>query len=210
MTPFRLSICGLEELAHYRGLGVSHVISILDPGYPAPADWESHSGEARLELRFHDVIDETEGMIAPAESHIETIVGFGSSLPREPSAGHHLLIHCHAGISRSTATAVLLLASARPERSARDIFGAVAKIRPPAWPNLRMIEMGDALLDRGGDLAAALRARYRAVLARDPGWADYMRAEGRQRELDFASAPGGDEDRGLEAADGAPTSRAAR
>lgn len=191
MAPFRLTICGLDEIARHRARGVSHVISILDPGYPAPPDLKAHPGEARLELRFHDVIDEVAGMTAPTRAHIETLLAFGAGLVRPPGAEAHLLIHCHAGVSRSTAASVLLFASARPEWRAPDIFGAVAEIRPVAWPNLRMIEIGDALLGRRGELLVALRERYRAVLARDPGWTDYMRAEGRERELACAAGPEG-------------------
>ena len=183
MAPFRFSICGLDELARYRERGVSHLISILDPGHPMPPDWSSHPEEARLELRFHDVIEEDEGMVAPMHAHIETLFAFGADLLHAPADSVHLLVHCHAGVSRSTAATILLLASARPEADAHDIVRTVADVRRNAWPNLRMIEIGDELLGRGGELIGALRTQYRALLRDNPGWRDVMLSEGRDREI---------------------------
>ena len=34
-----LTICGLTELGAFQNADVSHVLSILDPGYPEPADF---------------------------------------------------------------------------------------------------------------------------------------------------------------------------
>ena len=45
-------------------------------------------------------------------------------------ADTHLLIHCHAGRSRSTASAALLLAQAEPGRPAEAIFDEIVRVRP--------------------------------------------------------------------------------
>jgi predicted protein tyrosine phosphatase len=82
--------------------------------------------------------------------------------------GAHLLVHCRAGVSRSTAAAALILMQAHPEMSASVALDAVAAIRPRAWPNLLILEFGDALLGRNGEIAAAAGAIYRRVPARDP------------------------------------------
>jgi len=190
VTPYRLSICGLDELARFRRRRVSHLVSILDPGHPMPSGWESRPFEARLDLRFHDVIEETEGMIAPTVSDVERLLGFGSEILGRFAEAAHLLIHCHAGVSRSTAAATLLVAAACPERDAEEVIVVVSRLRPVAWPNLRMVEMGDALLGRKGGLVAALRTQYRAVLEREPEWAEVMRDEGRQRELEHLRSEG--------------------
>jgi predicted protein tyrosine phosphatase len=101
----------------------------------------------------------------------------------EPPAQAHLLVHCHAGISRSTASMMLILAQARPDVPARDIIAQVVKIRPRAWPNLRILEFGDALLGRGGEIVAAAHERYRAVVAQRPDWKQIMIEAGRGREV---------------------------
>jgi predicted protein tyrosine phosphatase len=188
-VPFTLTVCGLAELHGHGGRGVSHVLSILDPGFPDPEAFGAYGEHERLQLRFNDVIDEQPGMLAPQAEHVERLLAFGRDLIGAPRESAHLLVHCHAGVSRSTAAMTLLLAQARPDRPAAAALAEVVRIRPVAWPNLRMIELGDALLGRGGELVAAAHARYRDVIARDPGWGRDMALAGRGREVGVGAAP---------------------
>ena len=85
-----------------------------------------------------------------------------------------LLVHCHAGVSRSTASAVLLLAQRDPARDPGDIVDEVVRRRPQAWPNLRIVEIGDRLLGRRGPAlwSASAPRPCRGVVARAPDYAD--------------------------------------
>jgi len=188
ITAFRTTICGIEELPGHREAGVSHVLSILDPGWPVPEAFGVFGAHRKLELRFHDVIEQdVHGMLPPREAHVAEFLAFGRGLMTGSTAGTHLLVHCHAGVSRSTAALALMLAQARPQVPAIDIFREVLQIRPQAWPNLRIIEMGDRLLQRNGDLVAAVHELYRAKLVARPELAREMRDGGRGREV--AGAP---------------------
>jgi predicted protein tyrosine phosphatase len=111
------------------------------------------------------------------------LLAFGRDLLAEPRADAHLLVHCHAGVSRSTASMALLLAQAMPEVSGARIFDEILQIRPPAWPNLRILELGDPMLGRNGELVAAVGDVYRRQLARNPDLAGQMQAGGRGREV---------------------------
>lgn len=182
-TPFRITVCGIEELGGHCAAGVSHVLSILDPGWPVPSAFGAYGEHERLELRFHDVIEETPEVSPPRPEHVEALLAFGRDLEAEPRADAHLLVHCHAGISRSTAAMALILAQVLPEYSASEVIEAVLAIRPQAWPNLRLVEMGDAALGRGGSLVAAAATAYRRQLARRPDLAEIMGRAGRGREL---------------------------
>ena len=162
ISPFKTSVCGIEELAGHCGSRVSHVLSILDPNWPVPDAFGAYGEHARLELRFHDVIEEhNPDMIAPRQEHIADLLAFGRGLLDEPRDDAHLLVHCHAGVSRSTASMALILAQALPDVAADRIFAQVLHIRPRAWPNLRILEIGDALLGRRGELVAAAAGVYR-------------------------------------------------
>jgi hypothetical protein len=66
----------------------------------------------------------------------------------------------------------------------------VHEIREKAWPNLRLIELGDALLGRGGTLVAATHALHRLQLERRPHLAEFMELGGRGREVALARAAG--------------------
>lgn len=181
-VPFALTVCGIQELAGHCEANVSHVLSILDPDWPVPEAFGAFGEHEKLELRFNDIIDEQPNQIAPSRRDVETLLRFGRDLLAEPASSAHLLVHCHAGVSRSTAAMTLLLAQARPERPAEEAVAEVVRIRPIAWPNLRMIEFGDALLGRDGALIEAAHRRYREVVARDPGWGYDMVRGGRGRE----------------------------
>jgi predicted protein tyrosine phosphatase len=186
-TAPRLTICGLNELCTFRDAAVTHVLSILDPGYPEPQDFAAYGEHKRLTLRFDDVIDEAPGMVLPERVHIVELLRFGEGLARaggDPLG--HLLVHCHAGISRSTASMTILLAEARPETEEDELFAAIREIRPQAWPNSRMIAMADELLGRSGRLFAALRRHYGEQMRRRPDLAEMIGRVGREKEVQLA------------------------
>jgi predicted protein tyrosine phosphatase len=190
--PFRVTVCGLDELVALDAAGVTHVVSILDPGWPEPEPLRNFDVHCRLKLHFHDVIEQFPGWIAPERWDIDLLLAFGRDVAgaHGRDLGPHLLVHCHAGVSRSTAAAILLLAQQRPDRSADEAVAEVARIRPRAWPNLRILELGDTALGRSGEIVAAARAQYRRVLAREPELAEVMIGGGRGREV--SAAVGGD------------------
>jgi predicted protein tyrosine phosphatase len=181
ITPFRVTICGIPELGEHCAAGVTHVLSILDPEWPDPPAFADFAPHRRLSLRFHDIIESERGRLAPSSDDVARLLAFGNEL-HEP-AGSHLLVHCHAGVSRSTASAALILAQAFPERAAGDVLDEVSRMRPRAWPNLRILEFGDALLGRNGEIVAAVAAVYRRVLDREPAFQEAMIDGGRGREV---------------------------
>jgi len=186
--PFHITICGLDELAAHANMRVTHVLSILDPAHPVPEVFGTYGEHEKLELRFDDIIDEIPGKTAPSEADVQALLTFGRAVVREPRPGAHLLVHCHAGISRSSASTALLVAQAAPSHLGTEIFAELLRIRPQIWPNLRLVELGDAALNRGGDLVAAARQVYAQQIAREPRLVDYFRSLGRERELNAALA----------------------
>ena len=187
--PFGITVCGIEELAGHCETGASHVLSILDPAAPVPEAFGTYGEHDRLELRFDDIIEETPGLIAPSRSHVDQVLAFGRSLTAEPPASAHLLVHCHAGISRSTASMALILAQAMPSEPAASIIERVHAIREKAWPNLRLIEIGDRMLGRNGSLVAAVHALHALQLTLRPHLREFMEGCGRAREVAEARLP---------------------
>lgn len=179
------TICGLAELdIHCRG-SVTHVLSLLDPDHLHPPSLAAFEPVRRAVLHMHDEIDPSPGIVLPQADHIRSILGFGEAL--STSESWHLLIHCHMGISRSTAAMAIVLAQLDPERNEDLVFADVRSLRPQAWPNARMVEIADELTGRGGRLVAALGRHYAIQLGHRPELEGFMRENGRGREVDLAS-----------------------
>jgi len=190
-VPFSLlTICGLSELDLHRTRKVTHVLSILDPEWPEPEPFRAYDPHHRTTLNFHDVIEPGPGLILPRREHVERIVAFGHNLKEDAGKGSdpHVLVHCHMGISRSTAAMATLLVQAHPHDEEDAIFARIAEIRPQAWPNSLMIGFADELLDRRGRLTAALGRLYARQIARRPETARDMRGLGRAREVAMGEA----------------------
>jgi len=200
-TPFRMTVCGLDELPGHCAAGVTHVLSILDPETPAPS---ALADCQRLELRFHDVIEPRANMHPPGPEHVRGILRFGRELPATPNADSHLVVHCHAGVSRSTAAMLLILAQAEPDRPATELAAELLRIRAKAWPNLLIIEFGDQMLGRGGTLIEAAGAIYRRQLEQRQHLAEVMIGSGRGREIAVAQASNGMDGRWPGQAHGCP------
>jgi predicted protein tyrosine phosphatase len=180
LIPFRITICGLTELSQHCAVGVSHVLSLLDSDTPRPTTLDQYEGIACELLNFDDVIDEYPGFHAPRQIHVERILAFGERLRRD--AGKHLLVHCHAGISRSTASAAVMMAQFNPGRET-EAFLKLLELRPHAWPNTRIVELADRLLKRDGALMTGLLAYRQEMLSRKPHLRDIIRNIGRGHEL---------------------------
>jgi predicted protein tyrosine phosphatase len=188
----RLTICGLDELERHRASSVTHVLSILDPAWPEPEAFFAYDPHHRTTLHFHDVIEPLAGMQLPRKEHVADILAFGLAFQREHGgrADAHLLIHCHAGISRSTAAMASLLLQAHPDETEDRIFERLTAIRPQAWPNSLMIGFADEILGREGRFTAALRRLYARRLATKPELATTMRNLHRAREVEMAESAG--------------------
>lgn len=183
-----LTICGLDELGHHSACGVTHVLSILDPDWPEPDAFWTYDPHRRTTLHFHDVIEPGPDLVLPQSEHVEAILDFGRSLAADTTLREdaHLLVHCHMGVSRSTAAMAMLVAQSSPREIEDEIFARLLELRPQAWPNSRMIEFADDLLGRRGRLTAALGGLYAQQLAKRPETEHFMRTHGREREVEMA------------------------
>ena len=78
---------------------------------------------------------------------------------------------------------ILMVAQARPRAAAAAVAQEIFRMRPQAWPNLRIIEIGDRMLGRNGEIVEAVKEIYRVQLVRRPELAVAMTQGGRGREV---------------------------
>jgi predicted protein tyrosine phosphatase len=176
-----LTVCGLDELDEHAARGVTHILSILDPDWPDPVAFLGFDPHFRVTLRFHDAIEPDLGIVLPEKADVEAILAFA----RDAGDVSHLLIHCHAGISRSTAAVLMIMAQAHPDESEDAAAERLLAIRPQAWPNSRMIGFADELLARDGRLLAAVSRIYGRRLEAEPMFGEFMRGGARAREVEM-------------------------
>jgi len=122
---------------------------------------ESIMPERHLRLSMNDIIEPQQGLVPPNESHVAELVEFAKSWDR----AQPMMIHCWAGISRSTAAAFITLCTLNPGCDERTIAKSIRDASPTATPNRRLIHLADGLLQREGRMLDAIDLIGRGEMA---------------------------------------------
>jgi predicted protein tyrosine phosphatase len=138
----------------------SHLISLLDPGHVIPTP-EGLGADAHLRIGVHDICDETDGLVCPDETVVEQVTAFG----RDWTGEAPIVVHCWAGISRSTAAAFTLACERNPQADERAIAAQIRRRSAHANPNRRIVAVADDLLGRRGRMVDAVDAIGRGEVA---------------------------------------------
>jgi predicted protein tyrosine phosphatase len=128
---------------------VDLLVSLVSPDAEPPE--HQASDPPGLVLKFNDIAEPREGLITPSREIMETILGLAQA-PRT------ILIHCHAGISRSTAAVYALACQQAGPGHEVDLAMALRTLSAAATPNPRMVALADDLLGRDGRMISAIRA----------------------------------------------------
>jgi predicted protein tyrosine phosphatase len=148
----RLHVCSLARVAEtVRATGARSLITLINldtlVSRPAEIDPDRH-----LFMGMSDIVEPLDGHVLPAEEHVHKLIGFARAWDRnEP-----LVIHCHAGVSRSTAAAFIIACALAPSRRESEIADAIRSASQTATPNRRMVAIADAMLGRNGRMVAAI------------------------------------------------------
>ena len=128
------------------------IVSLLSVGtvFERPAHLDAANC---LHLEMHDIVEERDGLIAPTRVHVEQLIEFARRWDRNAP----LVVHCYAGISRSTAAAYVIAAALDPERDAVALAAELRQLSPSATPNIRIVALADEILGRGGRMTEAVR-----------------------------------------------------
>ncbi|MGN6536882.1 MAG: tyrosine phosphatase family protein [Mesorhizobium sp.] len=132
--------------------GARRLLSLLGAGAavtrPAVIQPENH-----LHLTMNDIAEAQAGMTLPGEAHVSRLLAFA----RDWDRAQPLVVHCYAGISRSTAAAYIIAAALAPERDEEELAQTLRRLSPSATPNPRLVAVADALLERNGRMVEAIK-----------------------------------------------------
>ncbi|WP_342642964.1 tyrosine phosphatase family protein [Rhodoligotrophos ferricapiens] len=129
----------------------SHVVTLLGPTAD-PVIVEGIGSDDHLRLQFNDITAAMTGLICPSAEHVEGLMTFIQRWPRKSP----ILIHCWAGISRSTAAAYAALCAHRPEEDELVLAMRLRQASPTATPNRLIVAYADDILGRRGRMVDAL------------------------------------------------------
>jgi predicted protein tyrosine phosphatase len=150
----RIHVCSLERMpATVRETEAARVLTVMKNVYQVKTPPEVPP-EQHLKLDFSDIIRPEPGETMASEAHVQSILEFARDWDRlEP-----MVVHCYAGVSRSTASAFIIACTLRPDVSETIWAMRLRAQSPTATPNLHLVRLADEVLGRGGRMVRAIEA----------------------------------------------------
>jgi predicted protein tyrosine phosphatase len=147
-----IHVCSLARLhATVDETGARHIVTLLRqsdlverPGHIVPAN--------HLVLSIDDIAEPIAGYTVPAQEHVERLIDFVGLWDRTAP----MVVHCYAGISRSTAAAFTAACMLNPDRDEQQIAWEIRRASRTAQPNARIVAIADQLLKRDGRMVRAV------------------------------------------------------
>jgi predicted protein tyrosine phosphatase len=147
-----IHVCSLAALPEtVKATGASHILTVMAnvnqvqrPDSVLPAN--------HLKVQVDDITEPMDGFVAPSDSHVEQVLSFVRGWDRAAP----LVVHCYAGISRSTASAFAAACALNPHRDEISIARQIRAASPIAAPNRLIVSLADKALGRDGRMLRAL------------------------------------------------------
>jgi predicted protein tyrosine phosphatase len=147
-----IHVCSLSRLHRtVEETGARHIVTLLRDVHLVTRP-DSIAADRHLVLGMDDIPEPADGYVAPGEEHVSRLIAFTRAWDRSAP----LVIHCYAGISRSTAGAFVAACALNPHRSELTIAQELRRRSATASPNRRIVSLADDLLGRNGRMVDAI------------------------------------------------------
>ncbi len=147
-----IHVCSLAALPEtVTASGASHVLTIM-ANVDQVTRPRSILAEHHLRVQVDDITEPLDGFVAPSGRHVDLVLDFVRGWDRRAP----LVIHCYAGISRSTASAFAAVCALNPQRDDGSIARQIRAASPIAAPNRLIVALADKALGRNGRMLRAL------------------------------------------------------
>ena len=148
----RLHVCSLALIAEtVEKTGARSLVTLLSPGTEVGRPIEIRP-ERHLYLAVSDIVEPIPGQVLADSGHLDDLLRFVRAWDRAAP----MLIHCFAGVSRSTAAAYIAACALEPNRDEFAIAQSLRAASPTASPNTRLVALADDALGRGGRMSEAI------------------------------------------------------
>jgi len=159
--PSMIHVCSLARLHDtVEETGARHIVTLLkdtDRVQRPPMILEAN----HLILGMDDIATPMDGYILPRDDHVTRLIEFVQGWDRAKP----MVVHCYAGISRSTAGAFVAACALNPRREEMTIAREIRRASATATPNARIVAIADRMLARDGRMVAAIEAIGRGEMA---------------------------------------------
>ncbi|OQW55015.1 MAG: protein tyrosine phosphatase [Proteobacteria bacterium SG_bin9] len=145
------SLAALHDTVH--ATGARHVLTVMgniSKVMRPPSILEAN----HLMISMDDITEPADGFVAPSGEHVERVLDFVRRWDRAAP----MVVHCYAGISRSTASAFAAACALNPHRDEMSIARQIRQASPSAYPNRLIVAHADKALGRKGRMLHALDA----------------------------------------------------
>ena len=107
-----------------------------------------------LHIDVDDITCPIDGYNHPCEEHVARLMRFVKNWDRSAP----MVIHCYAGISRSTASAYAAACALNPDRNETEIAQEMRRVSRTAMPNILIVSLADRILGRQGRMIAGVES----------------------------------------------------
>lgn len=147
-----LSVCPLSKLEEtVIKHGAQHILTVINDGTPVDRP-DCVPVENHLFLAFNDIAEPRDGFTPPGYEHVQQIIDYLTEWNRSAP----LVVHCFAGVSRSTAVAYISACLFQPEADEMEIALELRRVSPSATPNPLIVQYADQILGRDGRMEKAI------------------------------------------------------
>jgi predicted protein tyrosine phosphatase len=156
-----IHVCSLARLHDtVEETGAGHVVTLLKDTdrvlRPKSIVEANH-----LILGMDDITMPMDGYVIPADEHVTRLIEFVRGWDR----ANPMVVHCYAGISRSTAGAYVAACALNPRRDEMALARELRRLSATATPNIRIVSLADRVLGRGGRMVEAIDSIGRGEMA---------------------------------------------
>jgi predicted protein tyrosine phosphatase len=147
-----IHVCSLARLhSTVDKTGARHIVTLLRQ--TDRVQRPSHIAETNhLVLAVDDIAMPMDGYTVPATEHVQRLIDFVATWDRAAP----MVVHCYAGISRSTAAAYVAACALNPNRDEQQIAWDIRRASRTAQPNAAIVSIADSLLKRDGRMVRAV------------------------------------------------------
>jgi predicted protein tyrosine phosphatase len=149
-----IHVCSLPRVHEtVTATGARHLVTLLRDSTRLTRP-DSIVADNHLILSLDDIVQDMDGYVPPGDEHVARLIDFVSGWDRAAP----MVVHCFAGISRSTASAYVAACALNPARDEMRIAQALRQASPTATPNARIVALADRLMNRQGRMIRAIES----------------------------------------------------